>query len=299
MSSPWHWFVIVGTVGSLVGFLWFLFANRRISGEETTGHESDGIAELDNPLPAWWIGMFVLSIIFAFGYLVYYPGLGNLTGTGNWTSTDQLEREQAAHDTRFAGIYADLAALDPESLKTDRLARQVGRRLFINHCSSCHGINGRGSMGFPNLTDDEWIWGAGFDDVKTAILRGRTAIMPPWGPALGEQGVQDVTQAVLKLAGRDHDSAAALRGEAHYKTLCVACHGVTGTGNPLLGAPNLTNDIWLYGGSAEAIAYGIREGRNGVMPSQAELLSEDKAAVLAGYVTTLQSPSHSATGAAQ
>lgn len=289
MSNSWHWFVIVGTVGSLVGFLWFLFVNRRTSGEETTGHESDGIQELDTPLPAWWIGMFVLSIVFAFGYLAYYPGLGNVAGTGGWTSTRQLEREQTTHDDRFAGLYTQLASLDPVALHNDRLAQQVGRRLFINHCSTCHGVTGRGSVGFPNLTDDEWIWGAGFENVKTAILRGRTAVMPPWGPALGEDGVQDVTQTVLKLAGREHDSAAAARGEAHYKTICIACHGLTGEGNAVLGAPDLSNDIWLYGGSAEAIAAAVRDGRNGMMPSQADLLNEDKAHVLAGYVTSIQS----------
>jgi len=289
MSNTWHWFVIIGTVGSLIGFLWFLFVNRRTSGEETTGHESDGIQELDTPLPAWWIGMFVLSIVFAFGYLAYYPGLGNVAGSGGWTSTGQLEREQTTHDDRFAGLYTQLASLDPVALHNDRLAQQVGRRLFINHCSTCHGVTGRGSVGFPNLTDDEWIWGAGFENVKTAILRGRTAVMPPWGPALGEDGVQDVTQTVLKLAGREHDSAAAARGEAHYKTVCIACHGLTGEGNAVLGAPDLSNDIWLYGGSAEAIATAVRDGRTGIMPSQADLLTEDKAHVLAGYVTSIQS----------
>ena len=289
MSNIWHWFVIAGTIGSLVWFLWLLFANRQTSGDETTGHTSDGIDEFDNPLPAWWVGLFVLSIVFALGYLAYYPGLGNVPGTGGWTSTGQLEREQSAHDARFAGLYADLASLDQPALHSDRLARQVGRRLFINHCSTCHGVTARGSVGFPDLTDEEWIWGAGFENVKTAILRGRTAVMPPWGPALGEDGVKDVTQTVLKMAGREHDSAAATRGETHYKTVCIACHGLTGEGNALLGAPDLTNDIWLYGGSAEAIATAVRDGLSGMMPSQADLLTEDKAHVLAGYVTSLQS----------
>jgi cytochrome c oxidase cbb3-type subunit 3 len=289
MSNSWHWFVIASTIGSLAIFLWFLFVNRRTSGEETTGHEADGIQELDNPLPAWWVGMFVASIVFALGYLAYYPGLGNLSGSGQWTSSNQLERQQTAHTARFAPLYAQLASLDPQSLASDRLARQVGRRLFINHCSACHGVAGRGGLGFPNLTDAQWIWGSNFDAVKSTITNGRTAIMPPWGPALGEQGVADVTQTVLKLAGRDHDSAAAARGESHFKTLCVACHGADGTGNALLGAPDLTNNIWLYGGRAEQIAFGIREGRRGEMPSQAELLSTDKTHVLAGYVMTLGS----------
>jgi cytochrome c oxidase cbb3-type subunit 3 len=287
MSSAWHWFVIIGTVASLVGFLWFLFANRRISGEETTGHEADGIQELDNPLPAWWVGMFVASIVFAFGYLAYYPGFGNFSGTGSWSSASQLESAESAHEARFAPVYARLAGLDPEALRSDRLAQQVGRRLFINHCSTCHGVTARGSVGFPDLTDAEWIWGPGFETVQATILRGRTAIMPPWGPALGETGVSDVTQTVLKLAGREHNSAAALRGEAHYKTICVACHGLAGEGNPLLGGPDLSNDIWLYGGTTDAIASSISAGRTGIMPAQADLLSDHQVHILAGYVTSL------------
>lgn len=288
MSALWHWFVVIGTLGSLIYFLWLLYANRRTSGQETTGHTADGIEELDNPLPAWWIGMFVVSIIFALGYLVYYPGLGNYSGTADWSSSGQLAKQQTAHDARFAPVYAQLAALDPAALASDRLGQQVGRRLFINHCSSCHGANARGGPGYPDLTDAEWIWGNDFDSVKATILQGRHASMPPWGPALGEAAVNDLTQTVLQLAGRDHDAAAAMRGQTQYTTICAACHGPAGEGNPLLGAPDLRNDIWLYGGSPEAIATSIRDGRNGVMPSQAELLSDDKVHILAAYVLSLQ-----------
>ncbi len=288
MSGSWHWFVVIGTLGSLTYFLWLLYANRRTSGEETTGHSADGIEELDNPLPAWWIGMFVVSIVFALGYLVYYPGLGNYGGSANWSSAGQLEREQAAHESRFAPIYQHLAQLDPATLEADRLGQQVGRRLFINHCASCHGANARGGPGYPDLTDSEWIWGSDFNSVQATIGNGRNASMPPWGAVLGETGVNDVTQTVLKLAGRDHDAAAAQRGQANYNTICAACHGPAGEGNPLLGAPELRNDIWLYGGTPQAIATSIRDGRNGVMPSQAELLGKDKIHILAAYVISLQ-----------
>jgi len=177
--------------------------------------------------------------------------------------------------------------MSPEQLSEDRVAQQVGRRLFLNNCSTCHGVNAQGAFGFPNLTDDEWIWGEGFDNVKQAVLDGRVAIMPPWGAALGESGVADVTQYVLSLAGRDHDVAAADRGKAQYNMLCVACHGMDGAGNPLLGAPNLNNDIWLYGSSADQIAFTIRNGRNGNMPNFADVLGEEKAHILAGYVINL------------
>lgn len=288
MSSAWSWFVIIGTLGSLIGAGLFLLSNRKTSGQETTGHEWDGIRELDNPLPMWWVGMFLLTIVFAVGYLVYYPGLGNVSGVGDWTSLDQWQSEVDRHDARFAPIYSTLAGMSPEELGADRVAQQVGRRLFLNNCSTCHGVNAQGAFGFPSLTDEEWIWGPGFDNVKQAVLGGRNAIMPPWGTALGEAGVADVTQYVLSLAGRDHDAAAAERGTAQYDMLCVACHGADGAGNPLLGAPSLTNDIWLYGGSAEQIAFTIRNGRNGNMPGFADVLGEEKAHILAGYVVNLQ-----------
>ncbi|HEY5645349.1 MAG TPA: cytochrome-c oxidase, cbb3-type subunit III [Pseudomonadales bacterium] len=287
MSSGWSWFVIIGTLASLIGAAVFLLTNRTTSGEETTGHEWDGIRELDNPLPMWWVGMFLLSIVFALGYLVYYPGLGNVSGTADWTSLDQWQSEVDRHDARFAPIYTELAAMTPAQLAEDRVAQQVGRRLYLNNCATCHGVAAQGALGFPNLADEQWIWGEGFDNVKQAVLGGRNAIMPPWGAALGDSGVADVTQYVLLLAGRDHDREAASRGKAQYDMLCVACHGLDGTGNALLGSPSLTSDIWLYGGNPDQISFSIRNGRYGNMPGFAEVLGEEKAHILAGYVVTL------------
>lgn len=287
MSAGWHWFVVLLTLASLAFFLALLFGNRKSSGDATTGHDFDGILEYDNPLPMWWVWMFALSIVFALGYLVYYPGLGNFDGVGDWTSDGALRRQQAAHEERFAPLYAELAALDEPAMHDSRQARQVGRRLFINHCSTCHGVTARGAFGFPNLADDNWRWGEGLNAVVTAITHGRQAAMPPWGPALGDQGVADVTQHVLELAGRDHDAQAAARGAAQFATFCVACHGADGTGNPALGAPDLTTGIGIYGDSAERIAYTIRHGRNGNMPAFQDVLSADQIRVLAGYVTSL------------
>ncbi|MEQ8861028.1 MAG: cytochrome-c oxidase, cbb3-type subunit III [Pseudomonadales bacterium] len=290
MSSAWNWFVVIGALGSLGFFLALLFGNRKTSSDATTGHDFDGIQEYDNPLPMWWVWMFVLSIVFGLGYLAWYPGLGNFAGAGDWTSATALQREQAAHDARFAPLYAELAALDESALHQNRQAMQVGRRLFLNNCSTCHGVNGRGASGFPNLTDDEWIWGAGFANVKTALNQGRQAVMPSWQAALGDDGVQDVTQHVLALAGKEHDTAAAARGATGYQTFCVACHGVEGAGNPMLGAPALNNDIWLYGGTAEKISETLRVGRNGRMPAFTDILDADKIHVLSGYVTSLSAP---------
>lgn len=287
MSGIWHWFVIIGTIGSLVFFLALLFGNRRASSDATTGHDFDGIQEFDNPLPMWWVWMFVLTIVFAFGYLFWFGGLGNFGGISGWSSTGELEAAQEAHDDRFAPLYAELARLDEAAMHDSRQAMQVGRRLFINNCSTCHGVNGRGAFGFPNLTDGEWIWGEGMAAVQTAVQGGRQAAMPPWGSALGDRGVADVTQFVLQLSGAATDADAAARGESHYRTFCTTCHGADGTGNPALGAPNLANDIWLYGNSPEQIAYTVRNGRNGRMPAFSDVLSDDKIRLLSGYVTSL------------
>jgi cytochrome c oxidase cbb3-type subunit III len=289
MSGFWHWFIVIGTLGSLIVFAILLFGNRKTTTptEETTGHVYDGIEELDNPLPLWWVWMFAGSMVFAIGYLIYYPGLGNFAGLAGWTSSGEVEAAQRSHDERFAPFYAELAALSEGELHDSRQAQQVGRRLFINHCSTCHGVNARGAFGFPDLTDGDWIWGGGFDNVATAIRNGRVAAMPPWQAALGDRGVSDVTQFVLQLAGRDHDTEAAARGDGSYRTYCVACHGPEGKGNPMLGAADLTNDIWLYGGTAEHIAHTIRHGRNGNMPAFDDVLSEAQIHVLAGYVTSL------------
>ena len=287
MSGVWHWFVIIGTVGSLVFFLLLLFGNRKTSSDATTGHEFDGIEEYDNPLPMWWVWMFVLSIVFGAAYLLYYPGLGNFSGVGGWSSSSALTEAERAHDERFAPVFQKLASFSEEELHDTRQARQVGRRLFINHCSTCHGVNGRGAFGFPNLTDGEWIWGEGFNRVQAAITGGRRAAMPPWGAALGDRGIADVTQFVLQISGNRYDADAAARGAAQFTTFCASCHGPAGTGNPALGAPDLTNDTWLYGGTPERIAHTVRHGRNGNMPAFSEILSQDKIHVLSGYVTSL------------
>jgi len=287
MSSLWNWFVIIGTLASLAAFLWLLLANRRANSGKTTGHDYDGIQEYDNPLPMWWVGMFVLTIVFALGYLAWYPGLGNFAGTSEWTSARQWQEDVDRHEARFAPVYAELAQLDEAGLHASREAQQVGRRLYINHCASCHGVAAQGAFGFPNLTDSEWIWGSGMDAVKTAIRNGRQAAMPSWGAALGDAGVTNVANYVRSLSGLEHDAAAAAAGAPQFQAFCVACHGPEAKGNPMLGAPDLTNDIWLYGNSIEQIAFALQNGRNGMMPGHADILSEDKIHILAGYVTSL------------
>lgn len=288
MSSTWHWFVIIGTVVSLAAALWLLFANRKTSGERTTGHEWDGIEELDNPLPFWWVGMFVASTIFAVLYLIAFPGLGNVGGVLGWSSAKEHDADTAALEARFAPLYTRLAGLSPDALNEDREGRQVGRRLFINHCSTCHATTAKGAFGFPDLTDDDWIWGDDFESIRTSILNGRTAQMPAWGPALGDDGVLAVSHYVLSLGGQTHDTTLAATGKTHFDTICVACHGTEGKGNPALGAPNLTDDKWLYGGSIETLGFTIRNGRGGVMPAHEPIFGAEKAHIVAAYVYGLR-----------
>jgi cytochrome c oxidase cbb3-type subunit 3 len=290
MSTFWSLFIIIGTVVTLASTAWLLFANRSTSveTEQTTGHSYDGIEEYENPLPRWWVGLFVATIVFGCAYLVSYPGLGNFPGLLHWTSQKQLDADVVEKEARFAPLYQQLAAMSPAELAASQQAQQIGRRLFINNCSLCHGINGQGAFGFPNLTDASWQWGGSFDDISTTIAHGRMAAMASWQAALGgDAGVNDMTQYVLSLSGRATDEAAAARAAPQFGTFCFACHGADGKGNPLLGAPDLTDDVWLYGGDADAIAFTIRNGRNGVMPAFINVLGPDKVHILAGYIATM------------
>ena len=184
-------------------------------------------------------------------------------------------------------MYAELGSMPEAELAQDRRGMQVGRRLYLNHCSTCHGVNAGGAFGFPNLTDDEWLWGSEYEDIRTTLTNGRVAQMVPWGAALGEEGVINVANYGLQMSGQEHDAARAAAGAAQYNVFCVACHGADGKGNKLFGAPDLTNDIWLYGGSLEQIIFTLNNGRQGNMPAQSDILSEDKIHILTTYIRSL------------
>jgi cytochrome c oxidase cbb3-type subunit 3 len=290
VSTFWSIFIVAGTLGSLLWALWLLLSNRTQpkSTVETTGHEFDGIEELDNPLPYWWVGLFVVTIVFAVGYLLYYPGLGSFAGFGRWTSHQQWQTDVDTKNAQFAPLYQRLAAMNEAELRQSTEAQQIGRRLYLNNCASCHGMRARGAFGFPNLTDAEWQWGGDFASVEATVRDGRIAAMPAWGPALGDAGVADMAQYVLSLSGAPHDDAAAARAAPQFQTFCIACHGPDGKGNAALGAPDLTNDVWLYGDDADTIAFTIRNGRNGTMPNFATMLGEDRIAIVAAYVSGLR-----------
>ncbi|MHA7817097.1 MAG: cytochrome-c oxidase, cbb3-type subunit III [Pseudohaliea sp.] len=285
MTSFWSNWVIILTVITIVGITWILFANRQRSGEnETTGHEYDGIEEYDNPLPAWWFAMFVITIVWGIGYLAMYPGMGNFEGLLGWTQEEQHADEVAAADAKYRAMRDRYLALPVAEIAEDPKVMKMGMRIYGNNCSQCHGLDARGAYGFPNIVDEDWLWGGSPEAIKHSIVNGRQAAMPAWKDILGEDGIDEAAEYVLSLNNRSADAEKAGRGKQHYQSYCAACHGPEGKGNPAMGAPNLTNGIWLYGGSEEQIELTLRNGRNGKMPAFGETLSEDKIHIVTAYI---------------
>jgi cytochrome c oxidase cbb3-type subunit III len=295
MTSFWSAWIIVLTSGTIIFFTWLLLANKKTGArkEDTpTGHQYDGIEEYDNPLPTWWFYMFLITIIWGIGYLIVYPGMGNYAGLIGWTSTGQHAESVAKAEAKHRAMFDRYLAMSIEEIADDPVVRRMGMRLFGNNCAQCHGADARGGYGFPNLTDNDWIYGGEAKTIETTIIGGRQAAMPAWGSVLGDKGVEEVAAYVLKLNNHHPDEALASAGEKHFKTYCVACHGPEGKGNPAMGAPNLTNGIWLYGGTAGEIAHTVRSGRNGVMPSFEKTLGPEKIHILAAYVYGLRNAQH-------
>ncbi|GMG86803.1 cytochrome-c oxidase, cbb3-type subunit III [Biformimicrobium ophioploci] len=294
MSSFWSWWIIGLTVTNLVLVTWVLFANRKVAVDDqadpenkTTGHVYDGIEEYDNPLPKWWFLLFVGTLIYGILYLVVYPGMGNWKGVGGWTSVGALEKEQEEARSKFEASFGELTKLPVEKIAEDPQALKMGGRIFANNCSVCHGADGGGNFGFPNLTDGDWLYGGSGEKILETLYNGRQGMMPPQGPVIGEKGVKNVTEYVLSLNGLEHDAALAAEGKKVFNTVCMACHGMDAKGNQMLGAPNLTDNIWLYGDTREGIAHSIRNGRSNLMPAQKELLRDDKIRLVAAYVLSL------------
>lgn len=315
MTLFWTIWITVITLTVIIGCALLLRATSR----NTTGveegqpmpHSFDGIQELNNPLPKWWVGLFWFTIVIGLIYSLAFPSYtANWNGLLDWTSSEQsvmspeqsqtvaqashsqYQREMNAADKKFGSVFKQLAydengvykeisliAEDPEAVK-------VGQRLFLQNCAQCHGSDARGSTGFPNLTDNDWLYGGNAQAIKLTIMQGRNGAMPAWTDLLGEQGIKEVATYVLKLSGRRVNSVEANAGEARF-VVCAACHGADGKGSYALGAPNLTDTIWLYGGSRKAVEDSIRNGRNGVMPAWAEVLGEDKVHLISAFVYSL------------
>jgi cytochrome c oxidase cbb3-type subunit III len=289
LNGFWSGWVIVLTTITLVIITWLLFANRKRlpTDSETTGHEYDGIEEWDNPLPGWWFAMFTLTIVWGIGYLIAYPGMGNFPGVLGWTAVEQHQQEVAQAEDKYRAMRDMYLAMPIEEIYTDPKARRMGMRIYGNNCSQCHGLDAAAALGFPSLVDDDWLYGGSPEAIKHTLVKGRQAAMPAWEAVLGDEGIAEATAYLLALNNRDAAPEKAEAGEKHYNMYCVACHGPEAKGNPMMGAPNLTNGIWLYGGSAEQIATTLRNGRNGQMPAFGERLSEDKIHLVTAYIYSL------------
>lgn len=290
-NSGWSIFVAAATIVSLIACLALLIiaAQRRVmANDNTTGHVWDeDLRELNNPLPRWWMWLFVITIVFSGIYLAFYPGLGSYGGTLKWSSTGQWDTEQAKAKTAMAPIYAKYVAMSAEDLAKDATAMGIGQRLFINNCAQCHGSDARGSKGFPNLTDNDWIHGGSHEKIVETITKGRQGNMPPMAAAVGTaEDVRNVAHHVMSLSDAAHNPVYAQLGKPKFAA-CAACHGNDGKGNPALGAPNLTDKTWLHGFGEAAITAMVTQGKINVMPAQDKLLTPEQIHVLGAYVWQL------------
>ncbi|RZI70033.1 MAG: cytochrome-c oxidase, cbb3-type subunit III [Variovorax sp.] len=285
----WSGYVAIISLASIFAcaLLLWLTARKRVasSADNTTGHVWDeDLREANNPLPMWWVGLFVLTIVFGLGYLVVFPGLGSFKGQTDWSSRGEYEADVAQATQALAPVYAKYAAMAPEEVARDPQARAIGERLFMNNCAQCHGSDARGSKGFPNLTDKDWLHGGTPEKIAETITKGRTGVMPPMAAAVGTpDDVKNVANYVLSLAGEPHDSLRAGLGKSKFSA-CAACHGIGGVGNQALGAPNLSDKIWLHGYGETTIVQMINSGKHSEMPPQEGRLTEAQIRMLASYV---------------
>lgn len=288
-SRFWSVYVAGIALAGILGCLALLWvtSRKKVPATEgnTTGHVWDGdLREMNNPMPMWWVGLFVATIVFALGYLVAYPGLGSYEGELKWSTRGEYETEAQSAARQLEPLYAQFAARKVEDVAGDPVAKAIGERLFMNNCAQCHGSDARGGKGFPNLTDGDWLHGGSPDKIVETITKGRIGSMPPMAAAVGSaDDVKNVANYVLSLSNSPHDSVRAQLGKSKF-TACAACHGATGKGNPAIGAPNLTDDVWLHGWGLPAVMGMINEGKTNQMPAQEGKLSEAQIHVLASYV---------------
>ncbi|MBK1680024.1 cytochrome-c oxidase, cbb3-type subunit III [Rhodocyclus tenuis] len=292
VNEFWHWYVVVIVLVSIIGcavLLWAQSLHRPASNKvESTGHVWDEtLQEYNNPLPRWWMWMFYLTVVFSLVYLALYPGLGHFRGALGWTSAGQHEAEVAKVDAQVKPLFDKYQQMDLRAVAADAEALEMGKRLYLTYCMQCHGSDARGAKGFPNLADKDWQWGGEPERIKETILGGRYGVMPEHSQ-LGEETIRNIATYVRSLSGLPGDPARVAKGrEAFNASDCTACHGPDGKGNQMLGAPNLTDKIWLYGGSEATIVETITKGRNNQMPAWQEFLGEGKVHLLAAYVYSL------------
>jgi cytochrome c oxidase cbb3-type subunit 3 len=298
VNGFWPWYITAISLLSVLacGLLLYLAGKATVvphsdkADDNTTGHVWDGnLREYNNPLPRWWLWLFILTIVFALTYLAMFPGLGSYKGLFKWSTAGEHQQDVQQLRSDVAPLYAAFAAQSVEALAMDKHALAVGERLFMNNCSQCHGSDGGGSKGFPNLTNgnEAWLGERGAAHIVQTITNGRIGQMPPMGAAVGgEPDISAVANYVLSLSGSPHNEIKAFSGKSKF-SVCAACHGVDGKGNKALGAPNLTDNYWLHGWGEAAIINAIKNGKNNVMPAQAPKLSPEQIRVVAAYVLNL------------
>jgi cytochrome c oxidase cbb3-type subunit 3 len=289
-SSFWPIFITVISVGGVIGCALLLWLTSKIkatspNGDNTNGHVWDeNLREMNNPLPRWWVWMFVITIVFSLFYFAAYPAIGTYAGKLGWTQVKQYEQEMEAANKTIAPLYAKFAAMPVEALATNPEAQAIGERMFMNNCAQCHGSDAHGSRGFPNLTDKDWIHGGSPEKIAETLTNGRVGMMPPMAAAVGSaDDVKNVANYVLSLSNSSHDATRAAAGKEKF-AICAACHGADGTGNQSIGAPNLADNIWLHGAGEEAIIKRINEGKVNQMPAQGTKFTPEQIHVLAAYV---------------
>ena len=302
LSAGWSAYIALVTLVGIFWCIWLLFSQLKVkvklnpNGDVAdTGHVWDGdLRELNNPLPRWWMWMFLISCIFSLAYLVLYPGLGSYPGILGYSTDSALMNSMTTANDELKPVYAKYVKMDIVQVATDPKAREMGQRLFLNSCAQCHGSDAGGSKGFPNLTDGDWLYGGSPDNIKTTITNGRSGVMPPF-PQLDNKQIVDVANYVRSLSGLPVDELKVARGAEVFKANCVACHGPDAKGNIVLGAPNLTDKSWLYGSSEVAIVETVTKGRMAMMPAQDKVLSPEKIQLLTAYVWGLSNNKQAAT----
>ena len=292
-NTAWSWGIAIITVISIVVLIVFTvkLKGRKLSQDEqaeSMGHVWDeGLHELNNPLPAWWVNLFLITLVWGLAYLFLYPGLGSFAGYLGWTQENQYQSEMAEAQAAYGPIFDKYSGQDLLTVAANPGALAIGRSLFSTYCTTCHGSDARGARGYPNLTDNDWLYGGSPEKIEETILNGRNGIMVPWEPVLGNEGVFNVVEYVRTLSGHKADKQVAAKGREIFTANCAVCHGADGKGNQLLGAPNLTDNIWLFGGSQSSLIETVSKGRTGHMPAHKQFLGEAKVHLLAAYVYSL------------
>jgi len=290
VSDFWNLYVVVIVVGSILACAVLLIVQGKatFTPGKTMGHVWDeNLEEYNNPMPKWWSWMFVITVVFAFVYLALYPGLGNFKGMLGWTAVGQHKAEVEKMDATVKPLFEKFMGMDLKAVAADKQAMEMGKRLYLTYCMQCHGADARGAKGFPNLTDSDWLYGGEPEQIKETIANGRMGVMPPHAQ-LGGDTIKDVANFVRSLSGLPNDATRAAKGkEAFTSAGCVGCHGPEGKGMHAIGAPNLTDKVWLYGSSEATITETITKGRQNQMPAWKEFLGDAKVHLLSAYVLSL------------